>query len=127
MKNSFKIVVFICFLSNLGAALAQTKGINYQAIINYPQEYKLPGENLQIDYLISTQIKLQFTIFNNDESQEYQEYQEEHTLTTTKKGEVNLIIGLLDPDAFSAIVWDGNPKTLKVEIDYQSGARSNKS
>mgnify|MGYP001460483425 CR=1 FL=1 len=117
MKKSVKILGVLLLLMHHSMVFAQSMGFNYQAIISMPNQAEAPGSDVY--FLSEKHIKLRFEIYNSSGTKEYEQ---DDTVTTSKYGEVNLIIGLLDPDAFSAIVWDGNPKTLKVEIDYQSGA-----
>lgn len=116
MKNSYKILGSVLFLVHHSMVFAQTMGFNYQAIISMPNQIEVPGTN--INYLSAKEIALQFTISNSIGAVEYQE---EHLVTTSEYGEVNIIIGLLYPDLFAAILWDGTPKNLDVYIDYFDG------
>ena len=113
MKNSYKILGVLLLLLPHSMLFAQTMGFNYQAIISMPNQIDVPGTN--ISYLSAKDIALRFTISNSIGAVEYQE---EHSVTTSEYGEVNVIIGLLDPTSFATIEWDGTLKNLDVYIAY---------
>lgn len=120
MKRFLLIISFIIFAL---AGLGQTDGMNYQAVIidNDPQE--IPGIDVEGNYLSESEVRLRFTIFNDEGDFEYQEIQQ---ATTDKYGMISLIIGQgevteMSSGAFNQIDWDGTPKQLYVELSY-SGA-----
>ncbi|SDW85091.1 hypothetical protein SAMN05444411_102308 [Lutibacter oricola] len=116
-----KIITLAFFIFSSFLLTAQTDGISYQAVILGPNTQELPGADAVGNILPNTQISIRFTIINSNNTQEYQEVQ---TTSTDVSGRINLIIGKADPDAFTLISWNGEPKDLKVEIDF-SGSGGN--
>lgn len=106
---------FICLLSQI---IAQTDGITYQAVIISPNVLELPGIDSEDNYLPSTTIAIRFTIYDSGNQIEFQEVQ---ITETDEFGRINLLIGDGDHDYFKEISWDGTPKDLKVEIDFDAG------
>jgi hypothetical protein len=112
-----KIVIsLLFFISFIG--YSQTNGITYQALILNPAGEQLPGINNSNAPLANKNICLKFYIIDQNSAVEYVEL----TRTTTDEfGMVNLIIGTGDQmggyaSSFSNIVWNANPKRLKVEL-----------
>ncbi len=100
------------------AALAQTDGLHYQAVIIDPNVQELPGENATGNILPNTDVTLRFTIFGASGTSEYTEIQ---NTRTDAYGMVNVIIGQGQPQGsnlFTEIFWDGRRKDLKVEIQF---------
>ncbi|OZV67537.1 hypothetical protein CA834_11335 [Winogradskyella aurantia] len=97
---------------------AQTDGITYQAVIISPDPLELPGVDSEGNYLPNTTIAIRFTIYDSGNQIEFQEVQ---ITDTDEFGRINLLIGDADHDYFKEISWDGTPKDLKVEIDFDAG------
>ena len=113
MKKLLTLFVLVCSAS----LFAQTSGITYQAVILNPEGQHIPGYNNQRSPVVNKNICMRFTIHTGTNA----EYQETQQTTTDEFGMVNLIIGTGSPAGGSAatfgdIVWDGNPKNLKVEV-----------
>jgi hypothetical protein len=112
----FLIVLFISLKLS-----AQTDGLNYQAVILNPNQQELPGVDASSNILPNKTIAIRFTIINNDNSNDYQETQ---ITTTDAFGMINLFIGegsQSSANTFNEIEWDGTPKNLKVDIDFEGG------
>jgi hypothetical protein len=114
MKKYYTLLILLLsFWSN-----AQN-GITYQAVILNPNTEELPGADNSRLPLVNQNITLQFKILNATSNIDYQETI--NTLTDAF-GMVNVIIGTGTRKAgiasqFSAISWDGSPKTLIVALD----------
>jgi hypothetical protein len=114
MKKYYTLLILLLsFWSN-----AQN-GITYQAVILNPNTEELPGADNSRLPLVNQIITLQFKILNATSNIDYQE-----TINTQTDafGMVNVIIGTGTRKAgiasqFSAINWDGSPKTLIVALD----------
>jgi hypothetical protein len=107
---------FMLALASVLLAHAQNPGIPYQATLLAP-ETQLPGANSGIIPLKNTDVCLRFTF----KSASGTEYQETQTATTSEFGRIDLVIGNGTPvlGSFAGINWDGNPKTMEVDIDYK--------
>lgn len=116
MKKILSLAFFICLLTQ---AFAQTDGITYQAVIISPDALELPGVDSEGNYLPNTTIAIRFTIYDSGNQVEFQEVQ---ITDTDEFGRINLLIGDGDHDYFKEISWDGTPKDLKVEIDFDAGS-----
>jgi hypothetical protein len=114
MKKYYTLLILLLsFWSN-----AQN-GITYQAVILNPNTEELPGADNSRLPLVNQNITLEFKILNATSNIDYQE-----TINTQTDafGMVNVIIGTGTRKAgiatqFSAINWDGSPKTLIVALD----------
>ncbi|WP_299334212.1 hypothetical protein [uncultured Psychroserpens sp.] len=115
MKRILTFAFFICLMSQ---AFAQTDGITYQAVIISPDNLELPGVDSEGNYLPNTTIAIRFTIYDSGNQIEFQEVQ---ITDTDEFGRINLLIGDAEHDYFKEISWDGTPKDLKVEIDFDAG------
>ena len=116
MKKLLTLLLLVCSAS----LFAQTSGITYQAVILNPEGQHIPGHNNQRSPVVNKNICMRFTIHTGTNA----EYQETQQTTTDEFGMVNLIIGTGSPAGGSAatfgdIVWDGNPKNLKVEVVFR--------
>lgn len=119
MKNLY-ILIALLFIS--AATFAQTDGISYQAVILNPNTQELPGVDASGTILPNTTISIRFTITNDTGSVDYQETQ--NTITDSF-GMINLFIGegtQTGGESFTEINWDGTPKSLEVEIDFNGGS-----
>ena len=119
-----KKLIFLTLLIVSGfQGFSQTPGISYQAVILDPSVQELPGANTQNNILANSNIAIQFTIIDDFNNQEYQEY---HETSTDAYGMINLIIGhgnTISSNNFEDIVWEGLSKKLRIEIDF-SGSRN---
>ncbi|RNC86804.1 MAG: hypothetical protein ED556_05110 [Winogradskyella sp.] len=115
-----KKILLLAFLFCLHTQLfAQTDGITYQAVIIGPEDLELPGVDSAGNYLPNATIAIRFTILNEVNQIEFQEIQ---VAETDDFGRINLLIGDANNDEFKEISWDGTPKDLKVEIDFEAGS-----
>jgi hypothetical protein len=97
---------------------SQTNGITYQAVIMNPSGEQLPGVNNTNAPLANKNICLKFSIIDNNSQSEYIETVQ---TTTDEYGMVNLVIGTGVQiggyaSSFSNILWNANPKSLKVDL-----------
>lgn len=113
-----RILILLILLSATLNAIAQTDGITYQAVIIGPDDLELPGVDSQGNYLPNATIAVRFTIFDQNNGIEFQEVQ---ITDTDEFGRINLLIGDANHDEFKEISWDGTPKDLRVEIDFNAG------
>ncbi|WP_372793986.1 hypothetical protein [Lutibacter sp.] len=114
-----KLLIIALLLFATGNLFAQTDGMSYQAVIINPNIQEIPGADVSGNILPNTTISIRFTIIDSNNLEEYQEVQ---TTTTDQYGMINLLIGIVDHDAFTLISWDGTNKDLKVEIDFNGGS-----
>ena len=118
MKKIYSLIIVLF----IGATLhAQTDGISYQAVILNPNTQELPGVNAEGNIFPNKAITLRFTISDSNSSEIYQETQ---ATTTDAYGLVNLFIGQGTQTGgvdFTEINWDGTPKNLEVDIDFNGG------
>jgi hypothetical protein len=110
------VVTLLLFISFIG--YSQTNGITYQAVILNPSGDQLPGVNNTNAPLANKYICLKFSII--DQNSQF-EYIETVQTTTDEFGMVNLVIGTGDQiggyaSSFSTILWNANPKSLKVDL-----------
>ena len=110
------VATLLLFMSFIG--YSQTNGITYQAVIINPSGEELPGVNNTNAPLANKNICLKFSILNQNSQLEYVETIQ---TTTDEFGMVNLIIGTGvriggSATSFSNIVWNTNPKRLKVDL-----------
>ena len=118
--NRLSLLFFIIFTC-LG--YSQTDGITYQAVIIDPYAQEIPGADISGNFLPNVDLQVRFTILDENDSIEFQEV---HSTSTDTYGMINLIIGqgVATFSAFTEILWYGNPKDLKVEINLD-GSFSN--
>ena len=120
--NRLSLLFFIIFTC-LG--YSQTDGITYQAIIIDPDVQEIPGADISGNFLPNVDLQVRFTILDENDSIEFREV---HSTSTDRYGMINLIIGqgvpILGSGAFNEILWYGDPKDLKVEINLR-GSFSN--
>ena len=105
---------------------AQTDGISYQAVIIDPNPKEIPGVDLKGNILPNTVVAIRFTILNQNNNEEYQEVQ---MTQTDAFGIINLMIGQGEPGNvgvgdFTLIDWDGTPRSLQVEVDFEGAGTS---
>ena len=114
MKYIITLLSFILFIGH--HTLAQTDGLNYQAVIIDPDPEEIPGIDVTGNILPNKEINVRFTISG---STGITEYQEVHTTKTDEYGMINLVIGKGNSvtGKFTEIYWDGSTKNLKVEIN----------
>ena len=116
MKKIVTLAFFFCITFQV---LAQTDGITYQAIIIGPDALELPGVDSEGNYLPNATVAIRFTIYDSGNQVEFQEVQ---IAETDEFGRINLLIGEANHDLFTSISWDGTPKDLEVEIDFDAGS-----
>ena len=95
---------------------AQTDGMSYQAVILNPKAQEIPGADVSGNVLPNKSLSVRFTITSSAGSVVYQEV---HNTVTDGYGMINLVIGhgSFPSGDFTEIVWDGDRKDLKVEIN----------
>jgi hypothetical protein len=106
----------------ISQGFSQTLGISYQAVILDPVKPQPTADNIQGGVLVNQAVKLQFTILNEKDEEEYQEY---HSTSTDGYGMINVVIGQgLSPTeyVFQDINWNGLIKKLRVEINFSGSA-----
>ena len=118
-----KIILLLLFIVGSFQGFSQTPGISYQAVILNPNTKELPGANAQTSILANSKVVVQFTIINEDNNREYQEY---HETSTDAYGMINLLIGHGTATSynFEDIIWNGFSKKLKVAIDFSGTGNS---
>lgn len=112
------------------SGLAQTKSLNYQAVIINPNPLDVPGNTISNLPYGSSDVCIKFSLQDKNEQLEYQEVQ---CTKTDSYGLVNLNIGAGNSTAtqslstkgkfsnFDSIIWDANPKKLKVDVSFDQG------
>ena len=110
------LVTLFLFIGLIG--YSQTNGITYQAVIMNPSGEQLPGVNNTNAPLANKNICLKFSIIDHNSQSEYIETIQ---TTTDEFGMVNLVIGTGVQiggyaSSFSNILWNANPKNLKVDL-----------
>ena len=110
------IVILLFFTVN---AIAQQKGISYQAVIYNPRNVSAPGKDLLQTPLSNQKICISFSILDLSANTEYQENQ---TTTTDEFGMVNLVIGTGNKtggfaNTLSTVNWSLGGKKMVVAIN----------
>ena len=109
-------IVLLLLLMCAPIISAQTAGFNYQALILNEEEIQIPGTDaIEKVPLALADVALRFTITNEVGI----EYTEVHTTITDENGMVSLIVGTGTPTyaSFSNIIWDGEVKSINVELN----------
>ena len=115
MKLLFSLLLLFFVISQ---GFSQTLGISYQAVIIDPEKPQPTADNTQGGVLVNQVVTIQFTVLNEKEEEEYQEF---HTTRTDGYGMINLMIGQgtsTRQQAFKDIIWSGQLKKLRVEINF---------
>ena len=71
MKNLLTLLSFILFINLQG--LAQTDGLNYQAVIIDPVPEEIPGNDVTGNIMPNREINIRFTIYGANCNTEYHE------------------------------------------------------
>ena len=112
------------------SSLAQTKTLNYQAVILNPNPLDVPGNTISNLPYGSSDVCIKFSLQDKTGQLDYQEVQ---CTKTDAYGLVNVNIGTGNTAAtqgmsttgkyskFDAVVWDANPKKLKVDVSFDQG------
>jgi len=112
-----RVVLFLIFWMASFALLSQNKGFTYQALI---------VDNLGKP-IVSKSVKLRFGIIPTSTTATAI-YEEEHTVTTSETGEINVTIGssntVLTGTNLSAINWSIYPMFLATRVDIGDGFKS---
>ena len=97
--------------------LGQNKGFTYQALI-----VDNAGKPI-----VSKSVKLKFSIIPASTTGTAV-FEEEHTVTTSESGEINVVIGtsatVLTGTTLTAINWNTNPMFLSTSVDIGEGYKS---
>jgi hypothetical protein len=115
MKKVIFSLALLLTSSLLGFA---QKGISYQAIILDPKPIEIPGQDITGQPFVNGDVSLKFKLFS---STFVQEFEEVHTTKTDAYGMVNVLIGSQNAAAFSALVWDINPRNMQVWVSFDQG------
>jgi len=115
MSSNLRIIAFI-LLAFTG--VAQTKSLNYQAVILNPSPLDVPGNTISNLPYGSADVCIKFSLLSKTDQLEYQEVQ---CTKTDAYGLVNLNIGAGSKiptntakySTFDAVVWDANAKNSK--------------
>jgi hypothetical protein len=116
-----KILYIIALMQITLIGFAQTKGIQYQAIIQDPAPYQIPGTFIQGQALQNTKVNIRFTLKTNKEI----DFEEIHETQTDEFGLINLTIGKGKKSNgvnFDQIAWNGINKVLVVEVKINGQA-----
>ena len=112
------------------SSLAQTKTLNYQAVILNPNPLDVPGNTISNLPYGSSDVCIKFSLQDKNSLLDYQEVQ---CTKTDAYGLVNVNIGNGNTTAtqsmstagkytkFDAVIWDANPKKLKVDVSFDQG------
>ncbi len=106
------------------SSLAQTKNLNYQAVILNPNPIDVPGNTISNLPYGSSDVCIKFSLIGKSEQLDYQEVQ---CTKTDAYGLVNLNIGAGNSsntgkyNKFDAIIWDANPKKMQVDVSFDNG------
>lgn len=112
------------------SSLAQTKTLNYQAVILNPNPLDVPGNTISNLPYGSIDVCIKFSLQDKNGLLDYQEVQ---CTKTDAYGLVNVNIGNGNTTAtqsmstagkyakFDAVIWDANPKKLKVDVSFDQG------
>lgn len=117
------IRIFCLFLLAF-SSLAQSKSLNYQAVILNPNPIDVPGNTISNLPYGSSDVCIKFSLLDQSGQLDYQEVQ---CTKSDAYGLVNLNIGAGNSSntgkysKFDAIVWDANPKKLKVDVSFDQG------
>ena len=115
MKKVIFSLALLLTCSLLGYA---QKGISYQAVILDPKPIEIPGQDITGQPFVNGEVSLKFKLFS---STFVQEFEEVHVAKTDAYGMVNVLIGSVSPAAFSALVWDINPRSMQVWVSFDNG------
>ncbi len=99
--------------------LAQTKGIQFQAVIQDPSPYQIPGTFIQGQALQNAKITIRFTLKSNNTI----DFEEVHETQTDAFGLINLTIGKGKKSLgvnFDQLVWSGQNKVLVVAVKTEN-------
>jgi hypothetical protein len=116
-----KILYIIALMQITLIGFAQTKGIQYQAIIQDPAPYQIPGTFIQGQALQNTKVNIRFTLKTNKEI----DFEEIHETQTDEFGLINLTIGKGKKSNgvnFDQIAWNGINNVLVVEVKINGQA-----
>ncbi|MEY4647457.1 MAG: hypothetical protein RIQ98_1293, partial [Bacteroidota bacterium] len=95
-------------------SLAQTKGIQYQAVLQDPNPYQIPGTFIQGQVLQNSKVSIRFTL----KSMNNIDFEELHDTQTDAFGLINLTIGKGKKviGNFDQLNWSGQNKVLVVAV-----------
>ena len=109
MKNLLTLLFFCSTLFVVGQSVPDA--INYQSVLRNSNGSTLPNQNLQIRFSVLQGSSLGTNVF-----------QEEHAITTSSIGLINLKIGegVSTLNSLSSINWSFGPYFLEIEVDTTS-------
>jgi hypothetical protein len=88
-----------------------------------PKPIEIPGQDITGQPFVNGDVSLKFKLFS---STFVQEFEEVHTTKTDAYGMVNVLIGSQNAAAFSALVWDINPRNMQVWVSFDQGGNYTK-
>lgn len=123
-----KLLLFIA-LSSFGIiSFGQSKGLNFQAVIQDPKALDIPGQKITGQPLMKGKVWIKFELLSSKGELDYSEIQ---ATTTDEFGLINLTIGQGTSQGittnssqgsrfsnFQQIVWDSNIKSLSVSVSF---------
>lgn len=115
-----RLLILLALFISSTYGWAQTDGMSYQAVVIGPAISEIPGVDLSDNVLQNADITVWFTISDEDGTIAYQEV---HETMTDAEGMFHLMIGTGNPllGIYTEILWYGETKNLKVEIDIGEG------
>ena len=122
--STSKYLCLIVFLGLIGETLAQTSGINYQAVAVDMSTTEGFGRNIGGEVMANKDILVRFTLHEGAEDGP-EVFSEEHNTKTDAFGIFRLVIGNgFNPAAnlLESLDWLNKPYYLKVAIDFNDGA-----
>ncbi|MHA8107372.1 beta strand repeat-containing protein [Aquirufa sp. 5-AUSEE-100C1] len=95
-------------------SIAQTKGIQYQAVLQDPNPYQIPGTFIQGQVLQNSKVSIRFTLKSTNNI----DFEELHDTQTDAFGLINLTIGKGKKviGNFEQLNWSGQNKILVVAV-----------
>ncbi|MFM7019840.1 MAG: hypothetical protein ACKOXC_03475, partial [Aquirufa sp.] len=114
MKRS---ILFLFLVQWAFGSLAQTKGIQYQAVLQDPNPYQIPGTFIQGQVLQNSKVSIRFTLKSNNTI----DFEELHETQTDEFGLINLTIGKGKKviGNFDQLIWSGQNKVLVVAVKIE--------
>ncbi len=115
-----RFLLLLVLLTGAFAGSAQTKGIQYQAVIQDPNPYQIPGTFVQGQVLQKGKLSIRFSL----KSGNLTDFEEIHDTETDEFGLINLTIGHGKKviGNFDDLTWNGPNKQLIVAVKINGQA-----
>ncbi len=127
MANYLRILV-LTLLAFVG--FAQTKCLNYHAVIVNQNPLDIPGNTVANLPYSSADVCIKFSLLGYSGQLEYEEVQCTRTdsyglvnlnLGAGSKGDIQVLSNQGKYSSFDAVIWDTHPKKLKVDVSFDQG------